>query len=122
MAGERWDGFIVRAKYLKPKGPNEPEEISNVLAAVIEKAAVGVDIRHSQLVAEWPTVAPEDWVRFGTPVGVKAGTLLVEVPDGSSASLLKYQIEDLKRAVAGQFGDDLITGVRIKVSQTPTTR
>jgi predicted nucleic acid-binding Zn ribbon protein len=105
----------MRAKYLKSKEPKEPEEISSVLAAVIEKAAVGVDIRHSQLVSDWPSVVPEDWARFGTPIGVKAGTLLVQVPDGSAASLLKYQVEDLKRVLAEQFGDDLVTGIRIKV-------
>jgi hypothetical protein len=122
LVGERWEGVIVRAKYLNPKGPSEPEEISNVLAAVIEKAAVGVDIRHSQLVNEWDSVVPEDWVRFGTPVGVKSGTLLVEVPDGSAASLLKYQIEDLKKVLGDKFGNDLITGVRIKVEPSPTAR
>lgn len=116
MVGQRWEGVIVRAKYLKSEGPQQPEEISNLLAAVIEKAAVGVDIRHSQLVNEWASVAPDDWVRFGTPVGVKSGTLLVHVPDGSAASLLKYQIEDLKRVLSEQFGADLITGVRIKVA------
>lgn len=106
----------MRAKYYSPKGPKDPEEISNLLATVIEKAAVGVDMRHSQLVSEWDSVAPPDWVQFGTPVGVKGGTLLVAVPDGSTASLLKYQIEDLKTVLAQRFGDDLITGVRIKVA------
>ncbi len=106
----------MKAKYYSPKGPKDPEEISNLLASVIEKAAVGVDMRHSQLVSEWDSVAPPDWVQFGTPVGVKSGTLLVQVPDGSTASLLKYQIEDLKTVLAQRFGDDLITGVRIKVA------
>ncbi len=106
----------MRAKYLTPEGPKQPEEISDLLATVIEKAAVGVDMRHSQLIAEWETIAPDDWARFGTPVGVKAGVLLVEVPDGSTASLLKYQIEDLRRVVADRFGADLITGIRLKVA------
>ncbi len=111
-----WKGVDVRAKYLKSKGPKQPEEISGLLATVIEKAAVGVDMRHSQLITDWNSFVPEDWIRFGTPIGVKSGVLLIEVPDGSAASLLKYQIEDLKRVVADRFGDDLITGIRIKVA------
>jgi predicted nucleic acid-binding Zn ribbon protein len=116
LVGERWEGVVVRAKYLKSEGPKEPEEISTVLAAVIEKAAVGVDMRHGHLVNEWASVVPQDWARFGTPVGVKAGILLVEVPDGSAASLLKYQIEDLKRVLADRFGADVITGIRLRVA------
>lgn len=105
----------MRAKYLEPEPKREPTEISDVLGKLIEKVAVGVDVHHGELIAEWETVAPADWVTFGTPVGVRTGTLLVEVADGTAASVLRYQIEDLKRAVADRFGEGLITHVRIKV-------
>jgi predicted nucleic acid-binding Zn ribbon protein len=119
LVGQGWEGVVVRAKYYGPKGPKQPEEISSLLASVIEKAAVGVDVRHSQLVGEWETVAPTDWASLGTPIGVKNGTLLVEVTDGSAASLLKYQIEDLRAVIAERFGPDLVTAVRIKVATRP---
>ena len=119
MVGQGWEGVIVRAKYYGTQGPKQPQEISSLLASVIEKAAVGVDVRHSQLVSEWETVAPTDWANLGTPIGVKNGTLLVEVTDGSAASLLKYQIEDLRSVVAERFGPELVTAVRIKVATRP---
>lgn len=122
MVGERRKGVAMRAKYLRNDEPKQPEEISDVLASVIEKAAVGVDIRHGQLVDGWDSVVPPDWQRFGTPVGVKGGTLLVEVPDGSAASLLKYQINDLILAIDQQFGSDLVRDVRIKIGHAPSTR
>lgn len=108
----------MRAKYLGNNEPKQPKEISDVLASVIEKAAVGVDIRHGQLVADWDSVVPDDWVRFGTPVGVKDGILLVEVPDGSAASLLKYQIADLIAVINDEFGTDLVRDVRIRLHQS----
>ena len=119
MVGQGWKGVIVRAKYFGTKGPKQPEEISSLLASVIEKAAVGVDVRHSQLIGDWESVAPTDWASLGTPIGVKKGTLLVEVANGSAASILKYQIHDLRTVIAERFGPELVTAVRIKVATGP---
>ncbi|MCB1246762.1 MAG: DUF721 domain-containing protein [Acidimicrobiia bacterium] len=109
----------MRAKYLQPEPKREPTEISDLLGVVIEKASVGIDVRHGELVSRWEEVAPPDWVRFGRPAGVRRHTLLVEVPDGTAASLLRYQVNDLQRCVAEHFGADLITSVRIRVGGTP---
>jgi len=105
----------VRAKYFNEKPRKEPTEISELLGTLIENAAVGVDVRHGELVSEWEIVAPADWVTFGSPVGIRSGTLLVEVADGTAASVLKYQIDDLKQAIVERFGDRVVTHVRIKV-------
>jgi hypothetical protein len=107
----------MRAKYLGSGEPNHPKEISELLGSIIEKAAVGIDVRHGELVDAWETFAPEDWVTFGRPVGVRDSTLLVEVADGSAASLLKYQISDLRSAIDDRFGEDLVTAVRVKVAR-----
>jgi uncharacterized protein CbrC (UPF0167 family) len=48
---------------------------------------------------------------------VRDSTLLVEVADGSAASLLKYQISDLRSAIDDRFGEDLVTAVRVKVAR-----
>lgn len=105
----------MRARYFNQKPPKEPTEISELLGTLIENAAVGVDVRHGELVADWETVAPDDWVTFGKPIGVRSGTLLVEVADGTAASVLKYQIDDLKRAISDRYGDGVVTHVRLKV-------
>ncbi|KAA3639616.1 MAG: DUF721 domain-containing protein [Armatimonadetes bacterium] len=107
----------MRAKYLGSGEGKQPKEISQLLGSIIEKAAVGVDVRHGQLVNDWLTVAPPDWAAFGTPVGVRDKTLLVEVSDGSAASLLKYQIGELKRAIEDRFGGDLVRSVKVRVRQ-----
>lgn len=115
MVGPRREGVRVRAKYYGGKQPKEPAEISEVLGSIIEKAAVGIDVRHGQLVSEWETFAPEDWVAFGTPIGVREQTLLVEVSDGSAATLLRYQIEDLKRAIDEHVGTGMVTAVKVRI-------
>ncbi len=107
----------MRAKYLGSGNRRQPKEISQLLGSIIEKAAVGIDVRHGQLVNDWQAFAPPDWVTFGIPVGVRDGALLVEVPDGSAASLLKYQTGELKSAIDDRFGDDLVRSVKVRVRQ-----
>jgi len=106
----------MRAKYLNPNPRKEPQEISDVLGKVIEGATVGIDVRHGDLVASWAEFAPGDWSR-GTPIGVRDEVLLVEVPDGSVASLLRYQSTQLLTAISEEFGEGLVRSVRVRISR-----
>lgn len=107
----------MRAKYLGSGEPKQPKEISELLGSIIEKAAVGVDVRQSDLIGDWESFAPLDWATFGTPIGVRDLTLLVEVADGSAATILKYQIPDLLGAIEQRFGSGLVTGVRVRLTR-----
>lgn len=115
MVGPRWKGVRMRAKYYSEKEPNQPTEISEVLGSIIEKATVGIDVRHGQIVTDWESFAPPDWVTFGRPIGVRDYTLLVEVSDGSAATLLRYQLGDLMTIIDERFGPAMVTHVRIRV-------
>lgn len=115
MVGPRREGVRMRAKYYGDKEPTQPAEISEVLGTIIEKVSVGIDVRHGQLVADWASFAPDDWVTFGRPVGVRDETLLVEVSDGSGATLLRYQIADLTKAIEEHYGPGIVTAVKVRV-------
>jgi hypothetical protein len=107
---------MKRAKYLSHDDRSDPQEISDLLGRVIEQASVPVDIRQGELVAAWADVAPGEWT-LGTPVGVRDGTLLVTVPDGATASLLRYQIEPLLAAVEQHYGPGLVASVKVRVAR-----
>jgi predicted nucleic acid-binding Zn ribbon protein len=109
---------VTRAKYLKYGRRNEPEEISDVLGAIIERASGSIDIRQGELIQRWDDIVPGDWVDVATPIGIREKSLLVEVEDGTAGSLLKYQSQQLIDAVAEEFGDDLVTSVRLRVVST----
>ncbi|MEN8237759.1 MAG: DUF721 domain-containing protein [Actinomycetota bacterium] len=106
----------MRAKYLKTGDKSQPKEISEILGRVIESAAVGIDVRQAELIDRWPDIVPPDWA-LGTPVGVRDEVLLVEVPDGTTASVLRYQIDPLMRAISDEFGSDLVRSVRVTISR-----
>jgi len=107
----------MRAKYLNTDPKREPEEISDLIGAVLENTLVDADLRHGELTTDWAAFVPKDW-RNATPVGVREGTLLVAVPDGATASLLKYQIPPLLAAIQERYAAGLVTGVRIAVDRT----
>ena len=79
---------------------------------------MNIDVRQGDLIERWTEVVPGDWAEVATPIGVRDRTLLVEVENGTAASLLKYQIERLIEAVSKVYGDDLVTAVKLRVSRS----
>jgi predicted nucleic acid-binding Zn ribbon protein len=106
----------MRAKYLKTGKKSQPQEISEILGKVIESAAVGVDVRQAELIGRWSELVPPDWVP-AAPVGVRDEVLLVEVRDGATASVLRYQVDPLLRAIIDEFGSGLVRSVRVTVAR-----
>lgn len=105
-----------RANYYQPDPPRrDPEEIDDLLGAIVEKAGAGRDLGISSLVASWDDIVSERWKGRSRPIGVREQTLLVEVPDGSAASLLRYESGDLLRRISDRFGPDLVRTVRFRV-------
>ena len=109
---------MKRAKYLSYGNKREPKEISDVLGSVIERASVNIDVRQGELVRRWDEVAPGDWMDVARPVGIREQTLLVEVGSGTAGSLLRYQTQQLIDAISKEFGDDLVTSVRLQIPRS----
>jgi predicted nucleic acid-binding Zn ribbon protein len=109
---------MKRAKYLSYGERREPKEISDVLGSVIESASVNIDVRQGELIGRWREVAPGDWVDVAIPVGIRDQTLLVEVGSGTAGSLLKYQTQQLIDAISEEFGEDLVTSVRLQIPRS----
>jgi predicted nucleic acid-binding Zn ribbon protein len=107
----------MRAKYLSYGKRREPTEISEVLGTLIERASGRIDVRQGELLERWKDVVPGDWAEVGTPIGIRDRTLLVEVANGTAASLLKYQVQQLIGVISEAFGEELVTSVKLRVSR-----
>ena len=68
------------------------------------------------MVGQWEGFVPADWA-LGVPVGVRDGVLLVEVADGTTASVLRFQVTPLLEAISDEFGADLVRSVRVKIAR-----
>lgn len=93
----------------------DPEAIDDLIGSIVQKAGVCADLNASKLVASWDDIVPERWLGRSKPIGVRGQTLLVEVPKGADASLLRYDTAGLLRRIASRFGPNLVRAVRFRV-------
>ncbi|MBI5156934.1 MAG: DUF721 domain-containing protein [Acidimicrobiia bacterium] len=68
-----------------------------------------------RLADEWVEAAGEPFASLARPVGYRDGELILEVADGSAASLLKFRVGDLVARLAERYGPGTVTSVRIRV-------
>lgn len=68
-----------------------------------------------RLADEWDEAAGEPFASLARPAGYRDGELLIQVADGSAASLLKFHIGDLVTRLAERYGPGTVTSVRIRV-------
>ena len=108
---------MTRANYYsdKPKRP-DPTPIDDLLGTIVERAGASPDLGVAKLVSSWDDVVSGRWRGRSRPIGVRDQTLLVEVPDGADASLLRYDSADLLRRISKRFGPDLVRAVKFRVA------
>ena len=69
----------------------------------------------ARLADEWPEAAGEPFSSLSRPASYRGGELVVQVADGSSASLLKFHVGDLVERLTERYGPGTVTTVRIRV-------
>jgi predicted nucleic acid-binding Zn ribbon protein len=107
---------MTRANYYSDKLQRpDPKPIDDLIGTIVEQAGASPDLGIARLVSSWDDVVSERWRGRSRPVGVREQTLLVEVPDGADASLLRYDSADLVRRISQRFGPDLVRAVKFRV-------
>ena len=91
------------------------QQIGDGLEAILRRLGLPAPGALDRLLNDWAELAGGAWAERATPVGLRDGELLVDVPDGATASLLKYQVSDLLDRLERGLGTRLVTGVRIRV-------
>ena len=91
------------------------QRIGDDLDAVLRRLGLPAVGAAERLVDDWPEVAGEPWASRARPVGLHRGELVVEVADGTTASLLRYQVGDLLERLEEGLGARLVDTVRIRV-------
>jgi hypothetical protein len=91
------------------------QRIGDDLAAVLRRLGLPAPGALDRLLDDWAELAGGAWAERATPVGLRDGELLVEVADGTTASLLKYQAADLLERLEQGLGARLVDTVRLRV-------
>lgn len=97
----------------------DPAPIADLLADVMAALGVARPMEVSQLMVAWEELAGEPWGSRSVPIALQEGELLVEVDDGGTASLLRFQSSDLIRRLQQELGHGLVVTVRIRVGRKP---
>lgn len=107
---------MTRANYYsdKPSRP-DPKPIDDLLGTIVEKAGASPDLGVARLVSSWEDVVSDRWRGRSRPIGVRDQTLLVEVPEGADASILRYDSADLLRRISQRFGPDLVKAIKFRI-------
>ena len=94
------------------------ERIGEDLAAVLRRLGLPSVGALQRLVDDWADLAGEPWASRSLPATLQHGELLVEVADGTSASLLRYQVGELLRRLEEGLGARLVDTVRIRLASS----
>jgi len=91
------------------------ERIGDNLDAVLRRLGLPAADALQRLVDDWADLAGEPWASRSRPAGLHRGELVVEVADGTSASLLRYQCGQLLERLEEGLGARLVDTVRLRL-------
>ncbi len=91
------------------------QRIGDDLEAVLRRLGLPAPGALDRLLEDWAELAGGAWAERAAPVGLRGGELLVEVADGTTASLLRYQVTDLLERLERGLGARLVDSVRLRV-------
>lgn len=92
------------------------EQVGAGLDGLLRRLGMPAAIDLDKLVGCWEELAGEPWASRATPIGWRDGVLDVEVPDGTTATLLRYETETLRRRLRERLDGLVIDSIRIRVA------
>ncbi len=96
------------------------EPVSGVLDALMAGLGGGVE-GLGRIREAWGEIAGEQWRARTRPVAVSGDTLVVEVPDGATASLARYETRRFVSRVRAIVPEAAVAAVRVRVAPTSWT-
>lgn len=95
----------------------EIQQVSNILDAVLAKYGVARAPDMARVKENWASLAGESWGERTEPLRLTDGDLLVEVPDGTTAAVLRYQIPALIEGLTDALGAGIVSSVTLRVAR-----
>ncbi len=93
------------------------EHVGMGLDGLLRRLGMPDAVDLERLVKDWVELAGDPWADTATPVGWRDGVLVVEVGDGTTATLLRYEAEALMKRLTKGLGGALVTAIRIRVAR-----
>ena len=97
--------------------PRDLERVGKELKSILSRLGIGVGLSLAKIADEWDAIAPEPFGGRSKPVALEEGLLVIEVPDGITATLLRYRTDDVLRALEASLGKGAVTEVKLRVAR-----
>lgn len=111
-----------RAKYYSDRPPRrEPTPITELLGLVVEQAGVTFGSGLARLKEGWKAIGGETW-EDTVPMMIRDGLLIIQVPNGARASLLRFEASALQDRIDARFGPGFVKGIRLRVARPQNGR
>lgn len=91
--------------------------IGESVDAFLDRIGMPTAVDLEQLVGEWDNVAGEPFAKAAEPIGFRQGELILGVPDGVTATTLKYRLGTLLDRLQAHFGESTVTAIKIRVTK-----
>ena len=93
------------------------EPLGESLEGILRRLGVPSPTDLAKVTEQWADLVPEPFAGHSEPAGLSDGVLTLEVPDGMSASLLRYRSDELIEALGRHLGPGIVTEIRIRVGR-----
>ncbi|MDZ7705914.1 MAG: DUF721 domain-containing protein [Trueperaceae bacterium] len=91
-----------------------PQNVSNLLAEVFSRRGIKRGIRRAEAVLLWPQVVGREATKFSKAASFRDGILLVDVPDGETATHLGMQRQKFLDVYHVRFGIKELQDIRFR--------
>lgn len=92
--------------------------VAEFLDAVIASIGGGAATPMLELRRIWPDLAGSDWADRARPVSFDGTALVVEVADGASASMFRYETSRIARGVASALETPAPPRIAVRVARS----
>lgn len=94
----------------------------DILETVLRDLGGGKAPDFATLSSQWADLAGEPWGSRTRPVHLRNTELVVEVSDGATASLLRYQAPELCQKLGEELGVGVVQTIVLRVVRNPGSR
>jgi hypothetical protein len=119
LAGAGWESDVKKQPH---RGKSDLQSVGDLVDGVVSSLGRRVGLgQTAQLWADWPDLAGPEWTK-ATPIRLEKGTLSVAVPDGMTATRLRYATGELIKRIDDRMGPGVVSNVRLQIRRPKGSR
>ena len=105
-----------------PRGKSDLQPVGDLVDGVVSSLGQRAGLGQTALLwADWPDLAGREWAK-ATPIRLEKGTLSVAVPDGMTATRLRYATSELIKRIDDRMGPGVVSKVRLQIRRQKGSR